>query len=100
MTIGILKEITDENRVAMLPESVSTLVKMNVAVLVESGAGAAAFASDADYEKAGAQVAKKAEVIAQSDVVIKIQPPTSEETALLKDGQVLLAVLAEFLRRG
>jgi NAD(P) transhydrogenase subunit alpha len=93
MTIGILKEITDENRVAMLPESVSTLVKMNVAVLVESGAGAAAFASDADYEKAGAQVAKKAEVIAQSDVVIKIQPPTSEETALLKDGQVLLAVL-------
>ncbi len=93
MTIGILKEITDENRVAMLPESVSTLVKMNVAVLVESGAGAAAFAFDADYEKAGAQVAKKADLIAQSDVIIKIQPPTSEEAALLKDGQVLLAVL-------
>jgi len=93
MTIGILKEITDENRVAMLPESVSTLVKMNVAVLVESGAGAAAFAFDTDYEKAGAQVAKKADVIAQSDVIIKIQPPTSEEAVLLKDGQVLLAVL-------
>lgn len=93
MTIGILKEIIDENRVAMLPESVSTLVKMNVAVLIESGAGASAFASDADYAKAGAKVAKKSEVIAQSDVVIKIQPPTSEETALLKDGQVLLAVL-------
>jgi len=34
MTIGILKEIEGENRVAMLPESVATLVKMNVAVLV------------------------------------------------------------------
>lgn len=93
MTIGILKEIAEENRVAMLPESVSTLVKMNVSMLVESGAGLAAFAADAEYEKAGAKIAKKAEVIAQSDVVIKIQPPTAEEMALLKDGQVLLSVL-------
>lgn len=93
MTIGILKEITDENRVAMLPESVSTLVKMNVSMLVEAGAGLSAFATDAEYEKAGAKVVKKAEVIAQSDVVIKIQPPTAEETAMLKDGQVLMSVL-------
>ncbi|HNX44321.1 MAG TPA: Re/Si-specific NAD(P)(+) transhydrogenase subunit alpha [Bacteroidales bacterium] len=93
MTIGILKENADENRVAMLPESVSTLVKMNVTMLVETGAGLAAFAADADYEKAGAKVLKKAEVISQSDVLIKIQPPTAEETALLKEGQVLLAVL-------
>ncbi len=93
MTIGILKEISDENRVAMLPESVSALVKMNVTMLVETGAGLAAFANDAEYEKAGAKVAKKADVIAQSDVVIKIQPPTTEETAMLKDGQVLLSVL-------
>lgn len=93
MTIGILKEITEENRVAMLPESVATLVKMNVSVLVETGAGQAAFAADAEYEKAGAKVVKKSEAIGQSDVVIKIQPPTAEETALLKDGQVILSVL-------
>jgi NAD(P) transhydrogenase subunit alpha len=93
MTIGILKEITGENRVAMLPESVATLVKMNVTMLVETGAGLNAFASDAEYEVAGSQILSKDKVIAGADVLIKIQPPTSEEIALMKDGQVIMAVL-------
>jgi NAD(P) transhydrogenase subunit alpha len=93
MTIGILKETAGENRVSMLPESVATLVKMNVALLVETGAGLAAFASDAEYELAGARIETKAKVIAGADVLIKIQPPTSEEIAKMKDGQVIMAVL-------
>jgi NAD(P) transhydrogenase subunit alpha len=93
MTIGILKETTGENRVGMLPESVATLVKMNVTMLVEAGAGLTAFASDAEYELAGASIATKAKVIAGADVLIKIQPPTPEEIALMKDGQVIMAVL-------
>jgi H+-translocating NAD(P) transhydrogenase subunit alpha len=93
MTIGILKETDGENRVAMLPESVATLVKMNVSLLVEAGAGLAAFASDAEYEQAGASIVTKAKVVAGADVLIKIQPPTPEEIALMKDGQVIMAVL-------
>jgi NAD(P) transhydrogenase subunit alpha len=93
MTIGILKETTGENRVAMLPESVATLVKMNVSMLVEAGAGLMAYASDKDYEEAGAKIVAKANVIAGADVLIKIQPPTPEEIALMKDGQVIMAVL-------
>ena len=93
MTIGILKEIEGENRVAMLPESVATLVKMNVTVLVEKSAGERAFASDMEYEQAGAKVDTKANVIAGADLVIKINPPEKEETALLKDGQVFMAVM-------
>ncbi len=93
MTIGILKEIPGENRVAMLPESVATLVKMNVTMLVEAGAGLTAYASDKDYEEAGASIAAKANVIAGADLLIKIQPPTSAEIAMMKDGQVIMAVL-------
>jgi len=93
MTIGILKETIGENRVAMLPESVATLVKMNVSMLVESGAGLTAFASDKDYEEAGANIGTKAKVIAGADLLIKIQPPTTDEIALMKDGQVIMAVL-------
>jgi NAD(P) transhydrogenase subunit alpha len=93
MTIGILKETEGENRVSMLPESVATLVKMNVSMLVEAGAGLAAFASDAEYEQAGAGIVTKAKAIAGADVLIKIQPPTPEEIALMKDGQVIMAVL-------
>lgn len=93
MTIGILKETPGENRVAMLPESVATLVKMNVSMLVETGAGITAFASDKEYEEAGARLVAKAEVIAGADLLIKIQPPTTEEVAMLKDGQAIMAVL-------
>lgn len=93
MTIGVLKEVAGENRVALLPESVETLVKMNVTLLVETGAGVAAYASDKEYEQAGARIDSKANVIAGADLVIKIQPPTADEIALLKDGQVIMAVL-------
>ncbi len=93
MTIGILKETPGENRVALLPESVATLVKMNVTMLVEAGAGLTAFASDKAYEEAGAKIETKAKVIAGADLLIKIQPPTADEIALMKDGQVIMAVL-------
>ncbi len=92
MTIGILKESGGENRVAMLPESVETLIKMNVNVLVESGAGANSFASDSQYEAVGAKVASKNTVIADSDLVIKIKT-TEEDVQMLKEGQVLMSVL-------
>jgi len=93
MTIGILKEMPGENRVAMLPESVATLVKMNVSMLVESGAGLTAFASDHDYEEAGARIENKVTVIAEADLIIKIQPPSAVETALFKKEQVVMSVL-------
>jgi len=93
MTIGILKEIEGENRVAMLRKGVATVVNMNVTVLVEAGAGQAAFASDEEYEQSGAKITTKAEVIAGADLLIKIQPPTPEEIALMKEGQVIMAVL-------
>ena len=100
MTIGILKETAGENRVAMLPESVAALVKMNVNLLVETNAGMSAFASDKEYEEAGARLVSKAEVIAGADLLIKIQPPTTEEIAMLKDGQVIMAVLSPYFNAG
>jgi NAD(P) transhydrogenase subunit alpha len=93
MTIGILKESPGENRVALLPESVATLVKMNVSLVVESGAGLTAYASDKQYEEAGARMDTKQNVIAAADLLIKIQPPTAEEVALLKEGQSMMSVL-------
>jgi len=93
MTIGVLKETAGENRVALLPESVATLVKMNVTMLVEAGAGLTAFASDKAYEEAGASIETKSKVIAGADLLIKIQPPSDEEISMMKEGQVVMAVL-------
>jgi len=46
MIAGILKEPKGENRVTLLPEQAEALLKKNVTVWVESGAGASAFAAD------------------------------------------------------
>lgn len=99
MTIGLLKEPDFEKRVAMLPESVSTLVKMNVTMLVEKGAGETAFASDEAYQQAGAKIDTKANVIKNADLVLKISSPTKEESELLKEGQVLTAVLNPYFSK-
>ncbi len=93
MVIGILKEEAPENRVALLPESVATLTKMMVTVYVEKDAGQRAYASGEDYMTAGAKIASKPDVIAQSEMLIKINPPTDAELALMKEKTVLLAVL-------
>ena len=87
MTIGILKEPQGENRVSALPETVAQLIKLQVQVVVESGAGANAFATDADYEKTGASVADRAQVIGKSDLLLSIQRP---EDAI--NGKTLLGV--------
>lgn len=93
LILGLLKESGSEKRVALLPEAVSTLVKMSVRILVEENAGARAWFSDADYLSAGAEVTSKTEVLRQSQVLVRINPPAQDEIDALNKGQVLLAVL-------
>lgn len=96
MTIGILKESGSERRVSVLPESVAALVKMNVRVMVEKGAGLSAYASDEVYAESGASLATKEEVISGSDLLIKINSPDATELSMFRKGQVFLAVLNPF----
>ncbi len=99
MKLGILKESPDENRVAMLPESVSSLTKLKVEVMIEKGAGTRAFASDTDYEDAGAKAGTREKILSQADVLVMIQPLPVEELKNLKKGQVVVAVLNPFFNR-
>jgi NAD(P) transhydrogenase subunit alpha len=92
MIIGILKEPVEDKRVSMLPEIVAQLVKMNFDVIVESGAGSNAFASDSDYQAAGARSANRAEVLSTSGLIISINRPEEAEIAKLKPGVALLSV--------
>jgi len=75
MTIGVLKEPSDETRVSLLPEAVATLSKKGIAVLTENGAGEQAFADNTSYEKVGAQVSSREEVIQSSEIILSIHPP-------------------------
>jgi NAD(P) transhydrogenase subunit alpha len=92
MNIGLLKETGKERRVALLPEIVTTLVKMNVTVNVEHNAGSGSFVPDAGYVDAGAKILSKKEVIENSDFIIKLNGPTDEEIGLMKKDQCFLGV--------
>jgi NAD(P) transhydrogenase subunit alpha len=96
MILGLLKETGNEKRVALLPESVSALVKLAVDVVVEPDAGKSAFVSDEDYLAAGAKIIEKSVIFNKSDVIIKINPPTPDEMNLFRENQVLLSVLNPF----
>ena len=92
MIIGILKEPQHENRVSVLPEVAGQLVKMGCQVLVETTAGEKSFATNADYENAGAKTASRSDVLA-TDLVIGINSISNEEISSMKAGAVLVAVL-------
>jgi NAD(P) transhydrogenase subunit alpha len=79
MTIGLLKEPAHETRVSLLAEAVAPLTKKSITVLIETGAGAKAFCSDAEYEQAGAQIKTRDEVLSASDVILCIHAPVQEE---------------------
>src|SRR5207302_1847982 len=81
-------------RVALVPETVGRLVKSGLEVLVERGAGEGAFCADELYRAAGATLVPEAgRVLAEADVVVKVQRPAAEEAALLQAGTVLVSFL-------
>src|ERR1043165_3272309 len=88
MILGKLKEKDGENRVAGLPDTAAQLVKMNVEVWVENNAGALAFAKDKYYEKQGAHIKSREEILTKADVLLSIQALTANEITKLKAGAV------------
>jgi len=94
MIIGIPKEIkNNENRVAITPSGVSSLVGRGHRVFVESGAGAGSGFADEDYSKAGAQIAAASEVWSRVEMVLKVKEPLPSEYAYFRKGLILFAYL-------
>jgi NAD(P) transhydrogenase subunit alpha len=94
-TIAVTKERrAGETRVAATPDSVKKLVALGFAVVVEAGAGEGAAFPDADYEAAGAKLAKTAaEAIKGADLLFKVRGPEGPEIKALKSGAIVVALL-------
>src|SRR5436189_5072556 len=94
MNIGVPKETAaNERRVALTPDAAGRLVKAGFSVLVERGAGEAASFGDDAFGAVGATlVATAAEVFGQSDIVLKVQPPSAQEVRLSREGGALVAL--------
>ena len=84
MTIGVLKEPNNEARVSLLPEHIVLLKKQQVDVIVEKAAGEKAFADDEKYETAGATSGSRSEILQQSDILLSINPMTTDDVSQSK----------------
>lgn len=95
LVIGIPKETTMvEHRVALVPNSVQVLVGHGHKVVVEAGAGVNSRFSDHHFSEAGAEVTSDKKKVFESNIVLKVQPPTLEEIDLLTYNQMLISPLS------
>ncbi len=93
MNIGVIRERGPfDRRVALTPPVVRRLAGAGHSIWVENGAGDGAMFPDAEYIRAGAQIAySPAEVIQRVDLLPKISRPTAEELALCRPYTTVLA---------
>lgn len=101
MKIGVPTEILpNENRVALIPDSVSRLIKAGAEIIVQRGAGVNAAFTDEMYQNAGATIVPDAQTLfGQADLVVKVQKPMmndilgKHEIDLMRPGTWLIAFL-------
>ncbi|WP_286266414.1 Re/Si-specific NAD(P)(+) transhydrogenase subunit alpha [Thalassotalea atypica] len=94
MIIGIPKEsLKGENRVAASPSSVKALIKIGFDVAVEKGAGKKSSFNDQDYVDNGATLVSS-EQVWSSGLLYKVNSPTEEEIALIKEQSTLVSLIS------
>ena len=93
--IGVPKELTSgERRVALVPDVVKALAKAGASVRIEAGAGLAAGYPDAAFAAAGGTIEPdRSALLGSSALVLKVQPPTPEETRAIKPGTIVIALV-------
>jgi NAD(P) transhydrogenase subunit alpha len=93
--VGVVKETAaGEHRVALTPDSVPRLRDAGAEVLVESGAGTAAWFPDEEYAQAGATVVDTATLYTDADVLLCVAQPPPQR---LRSGQTVLGLLQPLL---
>lgn len=94
MFVGIPLEVSaNENRVALVPSSVTSLTANGIRVKVETGAGKKSNFTDHDYSEAGAEIAYSQKQVYEANVILKVAPPTLEEIELMHPNQILITPL-------
>jgi NAD(P) transhydrogenase subunit alpha len=94
ITIAAVREnAPHERRLALTPDVAKKLKGLGADLLIEQGIGERAHVPDAQF--AQIEIAATAsEAIGRADVLLKVQPPTLDEIAALREGSVLIGYLA------
>lgn len=79
---------------ALSPTIVKKLVDLGFECIIEKEAGVQSYFSDDAFSKAGATIIGSAgELYEKADVVLKVNPPTTEEVGMMKEETVLISLM-------
>ena len=94
MKLGVLKETkSKENRVALSPNVVKSLISKGHSICVENGAGQGSSYSDEAYINAGATISSSSDIYKTSEVLLRINAPSDSEISELKEGIIWISIL-------
>ncbi|MBU1100916.1 MAG: Re/Si-specific NAD(P)(+) transhydrogenase subunit alpha [Bacteroidetes bacterium] len=98
MVIGVPREVLPgENRVALVPDVASKLIKKGFEIIVQKNAGFNANFTDEAYTAAGAKIVETAEEAFSADIILKVQRPLEfegkKEIDLIKKGSLLVTFM-------
>ncbi len=95
MIIGAVKEKKKfENRVSISPDDVKNYVKAGHQVFIEKGAGSLSGFNDKSYKESGATLSTSKEVFKNSDIILKINCPTPDESKLIKNNSMVISQIS------
>ncbi|MEO1013279.1 MAG: alanine dehydrogenase [Bacteroidota bacterium] len=92
--IGLPKENQyQEKRICLTPDAVNAITAHGHRVLIESGAGEGAHYSDVEYTNAGAEITRDTKKVFSCPLLLKVEPPTLSEIALLNPQTTVISAL-------
>ncbi len=96
MQIGILKESNDQ-RVAIIPDSVKILCDESNTLMIEEGAGEKAYYSDDLFKEAGGTIANRKDILEKAELLISIKPMEDQDIKKIKKSTVYISSFQPFL---
>jgi H+-translocating NAD(P) transhydrogenase subunit alpha len=92
--LAVPKEISDgERRVAIEPGVADRYIKMGLEVILESGAGDAAFLVDEKFSDEVKFAKDSKSLYKDADIILKIATPTEKEIKQMKEGAVVIGMM-------
>lgn len=90
----------NEARVPIIPPDVDKLVKLGAEIEVETGLGQTIWVPDEAYANAGAKVVTdRHALLSETDMVLRLRPPTLEDVKQLPAGVIHLSYLDPFFNK-
>ncbi|MDX1917093.1 MAG: NAD(P) transhydrogenase subunit alpha, partial [Rickettsiaceae bacterium] len=98
MKISTIKEYEpNETRVAITPESAKKLSNLGFSVFVQKDAGKSANFTNSEYEKYANISSVELEILGDSDIILKVQPPSTKhsfgEAEFARKGSIIIGFM-------